>query len=69
MAAKQLLFGNDARQKMLAGVNKLADAVVTTLGPKGQNVLIDSSFTTSMSQLEPKIDLCVESIADNNLEF
>jgi chaperonin GroEL len=44
MAAKQLLFGNDARQKMLAGVNKLADAVVTTLGPKGRNVALDRSW-------------------------
>lgn len=44
MAAKQLLFGNDARQKMLTGVNKLADAVVTTLGPKGRNVALDRSW-------------------------
>lgn len=44
MAAKQLLFGDDARQKMLAGVNKLASAVTTTLGPKGRNVAIDKSW-------------------------
>lgn len=44
MAAKQLLFGDDARQKMLAGINKLADAVVTTLGPKGRNVALDRSW-------------------------
>ncbi len=44
MAAKQLLFGDDARQKMLAGVNKLARAVTTTLGPKGRNVALDKSW-------------------------
>lgn len=44
MSAKQLLFGDDARQKMLVGINKLASAVVTTLGPKGRNVALDRSW-------------------------
>ena len=44
MAAKDVLFGNDARAKMLRGVNILADAVKVTLGPKGRNVVIDKSF-------------------------
>lgn len=44
MSAKQLVFGDDARQKMLVGINKLADAVVTTLGPKGRNVALDRSW-------------------------
>ncbi len=44
MSAKQLLFGDQARQKMLIGINKLADAVVTTLGPKGRNVALDRSW-------------------------
>jgi chaperonin GroEL len=44
MAAKQLLFGDDARQKMLIGINKLASAVTTTLGPKGRNVAIDKQW-------------------------
>ena len=44
MGAKQLKFGDDARQKMLAGVNKLADAVTVTLGPRGRNVAIDKSW-------------------------
>jgi chaperonin GroEL len=44
MPAKQLLFGDEARQKMLVGINKLADAVVTTLGPKGRNVALDRSW-------------------------
>ncbi len=41
---KQILFSDDARQKLLAGVNKLAKAVVTTLGPKGRNVAIDKKW-------------------------
>ncbi|MGO5000631.1 chaperonin GroEL [Oceanisphaera sp. W20_SRM_FM3] len=44
MAAKDVKFGNDARVKMLAGVNILADAVKVTLGPKGRNVVLDRSF-------------------------
>lgn len=42
--SKEVLFGNDARQRMLSGVNILADAVKTTLGPKGRNVVLDKSF-------------------------
>ena len=44
MAAKDVKFGNDARKKMLVGVNVLADAVKVTLGPKGRNVVLDKSF-------------------------
>ncbi|MGQ9426361.1 chaperonin GroEL [Gilvimarinus sp. F26214L] len=44
MAAKDVKFGDDARHKMLAGVNILADAVKTTLGPKGRNVVLEKSF-------------------------
>ncbi|MEG0610798.1 MAG: chaperonin GroEL, partial [Morganella sp. (in: enterobacteria)] len=44
MAAKDVKFGNDARIKMLRGVNVLADAVKVTLGPKGRNVVLDKSF-------------------------
>lgn len=44
MAAKDVKFGNDARIKMLRGVNILADAVKVTLGPKGRNVVLDKSF-------------------------
>ena len=44
MSAKQLLFEDHARQKMLKGVNKLADAVAVTMGPTGRNVIIDKSF-------------------------
>ncbi|WP_417657683.1 chaperonin GroEL [Pseudidiomarina aestuarii] len=44
MAAKEVKFGNTARQKMLKGVNVLADAVKVTLGPKGRNVILDKSY-------------------------
>jgi chaperonin GroEL len=44
MAAKDIKFGRNAREKMLRGVDILADAVKVTLGPKGRNVIIDKSF-------------------------
>jgi len=44
MAGKDVKFGDNARQKMLAGVNILADAVKVTLGPKGRNVVLDKAF-------------------------
>ncbi len=44
MAAKDVRFSTDARDRMLKGVNTLADAVKVTLGPKGRNVVIDKSF-------------------------
>src|SRR5690554_3743436 len=44
MAAKEVLFDVAARNKMLEGVNVLANAVKSTLGPKGRNVLIERSF-------------------------
>src|SRR3982751_5992554 len=44
MSAKVINFGEDARRKILKGVNTLADAVKVTLGPKGRNVVIEKSF-------------------------
>src|SRR5512143_2855281 len=44
MSAKDVRFGDDARQRMLAGVNILAEAVRVTLGPKGRNVILDKAF-------------------------
>ena len=44
MAAKEVRFGDNARQKMFAGVNILANAVKVTLGPKGRNVVLDKSY-------------------------
>ena len=44
MAGKQIVFGEDCRQAILAGVNKLADTVRVTLGPKGRNVVLEKKF-------------------------
>ncbi|MCP4355228.1 MAG: chaperonin GroEL [Proteobacteria bacterium] len=44
MMSKEILFKDQARDKMLSGVNTLADAVKVTLGPKGRNVILDSAF-------------------------
>ncbi|MCY3770155.1 MAG: chaperonin GroEL [Gammaproteobacteria bacterium] len=44
MAVKEVVFGDNARSRMLKGVNTLADAVRVTLGPKGRNVVLDKSF-------------------------
>jgi chaperonin GroEL len=44
MSAKEVKFGDDARHRMFAGVNLLANAVKVTLGPKGRNVILDKSF-------------------------
>ncbi|CAG0942634.1 60 kDa chaperonin [Gammaproteobacteria bacterium] len=44
MAAKEVRFGDDARRRMLSGVNILANAVKVTLGPKGRNVVLDKAF-------------------------
>ena len=44
MTAKQVLFGDDARVRMVRGINILANAVKVTLGPKGRNVVLDRNF-------------------------
>ena len=44
MSAKEVKFGDNARQRLLTGVNILADAVKATLGPKGRNVILEKSF-------------------------
>src|SRR5690554_1715891 len=44
MSAKDIRFGEDARARLLRGVNTLANAVKTTLGPKGRNVVLEKSF-------------------------
>lgn len=44
MAGKQIIFGDDARQQLFAGVKKLADAVRITMGPKGRNVVLEKKF-------------------------
>jgi chaperonin GroEL len=49
MAAKKITYAEDARHKMLRGVNKLADAVKITLGPKGRNVVLEKKFGSPLS--------------------
>ena len=44
MSAKEIIFSNDGRARMLRGVDKAAKAVAATMGPKGRNVLIEKSF-------------------------
>src|SRR5881409_3061323 len=44
MAAKEIKFGGDARERMLRGIDILANAVKVTLGPKGRNVVLDKAF-------------------------
>ena len=81
MAAKDVKFGNDARVKMLRGVNVLADAVKVTLGPKGRNVVLDKSFgaptitkdgvsVAREIELEDKSDtrIMIEKFVDENPE-
>ena len=54
MSAKDVRFGEDARSKMLHGVNVLADAVKVTLGPKGRNVILQKSFGSPTVTKEEK---------------
>src|SRR5258708_1481712 len=42
--AKQIVYGDQARQAVLRGINQLADAIKVTLGPKGRNVILDKKF-------------------------
>lgn len=49
ISPKELSYGEDARQRLLAGVNKIADAVKVTLGPRGRNVLLSPKYATPIS--------------------
>ncbi len=49
MAAKTITYSDECRQAMLRGVNKLADAVKITLGPKGRNVVLEKKFGSPLS--------------------
>jgi len=70
--AKQIKFGEEARKSLLEGVNKLADTVKVTLGPKGRNVVLDKSFGALKgisSDVNGKEDIArVASISANNQE-
>ena len=61
MAAKDVRFSRDARERILRGVDILADAVKVTLGPKGRNVVIDKSFGAPR-QSEPASSYRVKSV-------
>ena len=66
MTAKEVKFGDSARKKLANGVNILANAVKTTLGPKGRNVVLDKSFgaptvTKMECQLQKKSNLKINS--------
>jgi chaperonin GroEL len=50
MAGKQIVYNDHARHALMHGVNKLADAVKMTLGPKGRNVVIDKKFGRRQSR-------------------
>jgi chaperonin GroEL len=67
MAAKNITYGEDARQNILRGVNKLADAVKVTLGPKGRNVVIDKKFG-SPTITKDGVTVAKEIELDNPLE-
>jgi chaperonin GroEL len=67
MAAKNITYGEDARQHILRGVNKLADAVKVTLGPKGRNVVIDKKFG-SPTITKDGVTVAKEIELDNPLE-
>ncbi|MFI8570020.1 TCP-1/cpn60 chaperonin family protein, partial [Stenotrophomonas bentonitica] len=65
MAAKDIRFGEDARARMVRGVNVLANAVKATLGPKGRNVVLEKSFgaptiTKDGVSVAKEIDLAVK---------
>ena len=54
--SKEIKFGEDARKSLLDGVNKLADTVKVTLGPKGRNVVLDHSSQTMVLQSLKKLN-------------
>ena len=67
MAAKELTFGHNARSVILNGINKLADTVKVTLGPKGRNVIIDKSFG-SPTITKDGVTVAKEIELENNFE-
>src|SRR5438876_2502570 len=72
MAAKLVKFGQDAREKVLRGVNVLADAVTVTLGPRGRNVVLEKSWgapdrkSTRLNSSHPSISYAVFCLKKKN---
>ena len=62
MTAKNITYADDARQAMLRGVNKLADAVKITLGPKGRNVVLDKKFGSPLSTKDGVLEVSVPKV-------
>jgi chaperonin GroEL (HSP60 family) len=62
MAGKQIVYNDHARHALMHGVNKLADAVKVTLGPKGRNVVIDKKFGAPTIIKRFAISFCVQSL-------
>src|SRR3546814_610745 len=75
MAAKEVKFSTDARDRMLRGVNILADAVKVTLGPKGRNVVIDKSFGApritkdGVTVAQLSLETGIAQITEDDLQF
>ena len=55
--SKEIKFGEDARKSLLVGINKIADTVKVTLGPKGRNVILDKEFLKLCKYLLKPYDL------------
>ena len=68
MAAKDVKFGGDARERMLRGVDILANAVKVTLGPKGRNVILDKSFGAPRAPQPKKVQTLIVIILESSPE-
>ena len=67
MSAKELHFGDTARHNILHGIDKLANAVKVTLGPRGRNVLLDKPFGSPLSTKDG-VTVAKEIELDNRFE-
>ena len=65
--AKDIKFSEDARSLMLKGVDKLADAVKVTLGPKGRNVVLEKKFGSPLITLSPTLMVAIEPASPGTL--
>ena len=69
MSAKEVKFSSDARERMLRGVDILANAVKVTLGPKGRNVILDKSFGCKWQNVAIILPPCLENAVCLNNSF
>lgn len=68
IAFKQYLYGKDAREKLMAGVNKLADSVAVTLGPRGKNVIFESTIFQKPEITNDGVTVAREGNLEDNFE-